>query len=374
MKIIILVRILWTAGAPKVAIDEYKVLEKLGHDVHLIFLRKTPSGDLFLPLLRGVHWNIISSGSPARFTSIYDLITGIFMPDRKGDGRLDYNLIREFPSYIKDIKPDLVICHDQWAGLAGYYAFKKYGVKYVTILHESLGEYKVPFLGKMANYFEKRTLKNSHRIFAINENIANSVKLLYHFTAIVNYHGMDSISTIKYDNKKNIIVASSTWDKNRAKDVYLKAITVLPDYKLFIAGRWRDALLKEYYVKLINQYNLSKRVELIDSIDEAELKRLYACSKFVMRFGYKENGNPHAIIDALSNGTLPILNSELGIAKLIKDFDAGLIVDPTREDQIVQSIKRADNDKEYSKFQDNISKLCSIYTWERHCKLILDSV
>ena len=93
-----------------------------------------------------------------------------------------------------------------------------------------------------------------------------------------------------------------------------------------------------------------------------------------MRFGYKENGNPHAIIDALSNGTLPILNSELGIAKLIKDFDAGLIVDPTREDQIVQSIKRADNDKEYSKFQDNISKLCSIYTWEKHCKLILDSL
>jgi glycosyltransferase involved in cell wall biosynthesis len=374
MKIVILVRILWTAGAPKVAIDEYKVLERLGHDVHLIFLRKTPSGDLFLPLLGSMHWNIMSSGSPSRFTSIYDLITGIFMPDRKGDGRLDYDLIREFPSYIKDSKPDLVICHDQWAGLAGYYAFKKYGVKYVTILHESLGEYRVPFLGKMANHYEKRTLKNSHRIFAINETIANSVKRLYHFTAIVNYHGMDSISTVNYDNKKNLIVASSTWDKNRARDVYLKATIALPDYKLFIAGRWRDASLKESYVKLINQYNLSKRVELIDSIDETELKRLYACSKFVMRFGYKESGNPHAIIDALSNGTLPILNSELGIAKLIKDFDAGLIVDPTHEDQIVQSIKRADNAKEYSKFQDNISKLCSIYTWEKHCKLILDSL
>jgi len=43
MKIIIIVRILWTAGAQKIAIKEAKTLTDMGHNVRLVFLRSTPS-------------------------------------------------------------------------------------------------------------------------------------------------------------------------------------------------------------------------------------------------------------------------------------------------------------------------------------------
>lgn len=373
MKIVILVRILWTAGAPKVAIEEAKSLMKLGHNVDLVFLRKTKSGDIYLPLLTDTHWEVISEGRPGLGTALYNFATGLFAPDRKGDGRLDYNLIRSFPSYIMKRNPDLIICHDQWAGLAGYYAFKKFGVKYVTIIHESVSKYDLPLLGRVANYFEQRTLKYSNKIFAINDKISDSVKQVYGLRSIVNYHGIDSTHSIDYSKKKSLILASSTWDSNRASDVYLNVIRELDDrYKLVLAGRWRSNALKDIYIDMIHQYGLENRVKLLDDLTEQELNQLYIDSKFIIRFGFKEHGNPHAIIDSLSHRTVPILNSELGIAKLIKEYEAGIIVEPSDWRAIIKSIEIADDLDSYLKFQNNIDRLCSKYTWEKHCKLIID--
>jgi len=39
-KILILLRILWTAGAQRIAINEYNWLKKLGYEPELVFLRK----------------------------------------------------------------------------------------------------------------------------------------------------------------------------------------------------------------------------------------------------------------------------------------------------------------------------------------------
>ena len=89
MKIIILVRILWASGAQKIAIEEAKTLKKMGHEVKLVFLRETDSGQRLKPMLEGVEYEIFSTKQPRWF---YSTITGMFMPDRKGEGALDYNL------------------------------------------------------------------------------------------------------------------------------------------------------------------------------------------------------------------------------------------------------------------------------------------
>jgi hypothetical protein len=38
--VLIVLRILWTAGAQRIAVNEYHWLRRLGYDVKLIFLRK----------------------------------------------------------------------------------------------------------------------------------------------------------------------------------------------------------------------------------------------------------------------------------------------------------------------------------------------
>ena len=69
MRIIILVRILWTAGAQKIAIKEAKELQALDNQVELIFLRgkKLPEYD---ELLEGINYKIISETGNSIFSPL----------------------------------------------------------------------------------------------------------------------------------------------------------------------------------------------------------------------------------------------------------------------------------------------------------------
>ncbi|MEM0136541.1 MAG: hypothetical protein QXU18_15160 [Thermoplasmatales archaeon] len=152
MKIIILVRILWASGAQKIAIEEAKTLKRLGHEVKLVFLREAISGQFLKPTLESVEYEIFSTKQPRW---LYSTITGMFMPDRKGDGALDYNLLKAYPRTVTRNEADYIICHDQWAGIAGFRINKSLGIPYSVFCHERVsGEYTVPTLGKFAERTE----------------------------------------------------------------------------------------------------------------------------------------------------------------------------------------------------------------------------
>ena len=141
MKICILVRILWSAGTQKFAISEAKALQSMGHDVELVFLRRTVKGNVYDDLLKDIKVFVLSERNESTFVPLYDYITGVFMSNRKGEGRVDYNLIKKFPSFAKDRGYDLIICQDLFAGLAGYYNWKKYGTDYLVIIHEIVNDF-----------------------------------------------------------------------------------------------------------------------------------------------------------------------------------------------------------------------------------------
>ena len=101
MKIAILVRILWSAGTQKIAIQEARTLTQMGCDVELIFLRRSKSGEVYGDLLKNINYRVLSENNKSVLVPIYDFITGIFMSSRKGEGRIDYNLIRGFPSLAR---------------------------------------------------------------------------------------------------------------------------------------------------------------------------------------------------------------------------------------------------------------------------------
>lgn len=58
MKIVILVRILWTAGAQKIAINEALELKRQGHDIDLIFLRRGKTWKAYEELLSKINYRI----------------------------------------------------------------------------------------------------------------------------------------------------------------------------------------------------------------------------------------------------------------------------------------------------------------------------
>ena len=107
MKIVILVRILWSAGAQKIAINEAIELKRQGHDVDLIFLRREKTWKVYEDLLLKINYRVISEGKSSIFSGFYSFITGLFLPDRKGEGRIDYDLLKKFPKFIEILPKSL---------------------------------------------------------------------------------------------------------------------------------------------------------------------------------------------------------------------------------------------------------------------------
>ena len=369
MRIIILVRILWTAGAQKIAIKEAKELQALDNQVELIFLRgkKLPEYD---ELLEGINYKIISETGNSIFSPLYQYITHKFMPDRGVESRVDYNLIRKFPEYIKNKKIDYIICHDQLAGIAGYYAFKKFGVKYSVFIHERLS-CNDSILGKLWHNYEHKVLENAVTVFSITEKVAETVKEIQNIKAVANYPGMDIPKSTEFSKKENALIAVSMWDYGRKPELYLNIIEKISDFTLYFIGNFRIKELEKKFKDEIKKRKLEKKVIMKQGIMESELIELYQKSKFVIRFGFDESGPGMAIIEAIQNCDPLIINSELGTGELVNRYSCGIVLNDISAKSIKRFIEENNNENSYKILQDNIAKLSNDYSWKQHAERLL---
>ena len=79
IKVLILLRVLWTAGAQRIAVNEYRHLEKLGYDPKLVFLRAhTAKG--YEDLLKGVSYEVVRESGEGllMWTPVFRHIFGLF--------------------------------------------------------------------------------------------------------------------------------------------------------------------------------------------------------------------------------------------------------------------------------------------------------
>lgn len=371
MKIIILVRILWTAGAQKIAIKEAKELHSMGNEVELVFLRgkKLPE---YEELLDGIKYTILSESGNSLFSPLYQYISHKFMPDRGTESRVDYNLIRKFPNYIKNKNTDYIICHDQLAGLAGYYSFRKFGVKYSVFIHEKLSQSNNSVLSKLWYNFEHRVLKNAVKVFAITGKIANTVKEIQDIDATANFPGMDINNVTEFHNKENALIAVSMWDHGRKPELYLDIIEQIQDFVLYFVGNFRMKDLENAFKEEVKRRKLEERVLMEQGIKESDLIELYQKSKFVIRFGFGEYGLGTSTTEAIQNCVPLIINSDLGTADMVREYQCGEVLQNISGIDIRNFIERNNNSESYRVLQNNILKLSHDYTWRSHAEKLLE--
>jgi glycosyltransferase involved in cell wall biosynthesis len=367
MRILILVRILTTQGRPKLAIAEARELMSMGHMVELVFLRKSEKMAGYYDLLKGINCTIINETNHSLLVPLYDYITGLQAPDRRGDLRVDYNFIRDFPKYARERNPDLLICHDSFAGISGYHAFKRYGIRYVVYIDERV-EKRSGIIGYIMDRYERKVLRHASRVFAITQKVADSIKRRYNVESFVNLQGFGKYSYTNYTEKENIIISVSAWDSGRRPMKYIEVIAEIPDYKLLMVGNWRDQSLKEEFMNEIVRRGIQDRVEVHSGIDEIHLSNLYNSSKFAMRFGFGEYGSPSGLTEAIGYGLPIISNEDIGISDLIRQNRVGLVLNNINGKDVSAWIKSVDNEKEYENLQRNCIDLTTRYSWKSHAE------
>jgi glycosyltransferase involved in cell wall biosynthesis len=363
-------RILWTGGAQKIAIYEYKWLKRLGYEPKLIFLR---GGRIieFEELLRDVDYEIIRTGNLGLLTPLYSWITHLFARERGPESTVDLDLIRKIPQIAKKEEADYLVCHDQFTGLGGYYAKQKLKIPYSVFIHEKLTDYHVPLLGRIWENYERRVLLNANKVFAVTYKVANSIVKRHGIEAEVNYPGMDEVGFTPYSKKENILISVAHWDFGRRPEAYVDLMEEIKGYKLLLVGNWRLKKAKELVVKKVVKKGLTDIVEFIEGVPESKLIKLYQRSKFVMRFGFGEYGPSMAVIEAIQNTVPVIINDELGGSEIIKGSGVGLILNQINAKEIAGFLKEVDNEQQYLKLQENIRRLRDKYCWKKHVEKLI---
>ena len=383
MKIAILVRILWSAGTQKFAISQAKALQAMGHDVELIFLRRTANENIYEDLLNDIKSIVLSEKNKSPLVPIYDYITGIFMSNRKGEGRVDYNLIRKFPSFAKDRGYDLIICQDQWAGLAGYYHWKKYGTDYIVIMHERPNNYpwvrgwKRMFAILALNY-QRRVLFNAKAVISETLKVARSVENFYSNDVLKCtdiFPGLEGKEIRGYGERESSIALLSYWNEVKVPDVYIPLFKAIGNYKFIMIGNWTSQSYKNDFLKKLQLEGILDRVVINEGVSEKKKIDLLSKSKFFIRLGLGEFGTSYGTLEALECGTPVIVNEELGISDYLKKYSNSLIVsDVSKVEEIRKFIESNDNPVSYNNLQREIVRMIKDYTWENHCRLLLGDV
>lgn len=370
MRIVILVRILWTGGAQKIAIQEARELLKLGHEVELCFLRGSPLRG-YDDLLSSLNVVTLSTGKPSMTSGLWNLLTQRFARDRGAESRVDFDQLMGFPFRIRPRPPDLLICHDQYAALAGYYCDRLLRIPYVVYVHESLPDYDVPILGVLATRHIGQALRHAVAVNSVTLRVAASVRGKYGLDAIVNPPGMDEIASPGHSSRDNTILAVSMWDLGRRPTVYLSLLDRLPQYRLVMAGNWRIPRLKESFLNEVDRRGLRQRVQILEGLRESDLLGLYYQAKFSVRFGFGEHGPGMSVIESIQTGTPVVVNSELGSSEIVAECGGGLVVNDVDAQRISEFVHEHDDPEHYSTLQKGLRSASQKYTWKAHIGRLL---
>lgn len=373
MKIGIVVRLLHPAGAQKTAIIEAEYLAKIGHEVIVFFIRKPNNFSYYYEdLLININYKILNYENPSIKRYLYDFITGLYMKDRKGELRVDLNLLKTFYNDIKSEKLDYLICHDQYAGIAGFYAYKKLGIPYSIVVHEKIPNYSKLFIGPLISIELSKVFLNSRYIFSISDKISQTIVNFdnrFSNKIVFNIQGMNYPSiSYNYKQKRDEIVSVSMWDSGRKPLLYLNIAKALPEKKFIMIGSWRELQMKDKFLIKMHDDKINN-VFLEEGISEVDLKERIARAKYLLRFGYGEYGVAQAVLESIQSLTPVIINSELGTAQIIKEKGGGLVEDDLRK--IPNIIRSMESETSYDLLQESLKKIREKYTWESHVKKLL---
>ena len=380
MKIAILVRILWSAGTQKFAILQAMALAEAGHEVEIIFLRKTNSGKVYDDILKDMNYKVLSEENRSPLVPIYDWITGIFMSNRKGNGRVDYNLIRMFPRYAKN-RYDLIICQDQWAGLAGYYTWKKYKTPYYVIMHERVNEF--PWikgirrvLAWFALHYQKVILLNATKVLSLTKKVADTVNEMYskyNIKCIYDFPGMHEKKFTVYSEKLNQIALVSYWNEVKVPEMYIDLFESIGNYTFLMIGNWTSESYRDYFISKLKERKVFERVKFISGLSETEKDQIISMSKFYVRFGKGEYGPSYGSIEALELGVPLIINRELGISDFLLNYNCALIVDNLSETSVISSfINENDSLDRYQHLESEAKRFVAEHSWKSHVEKLLE--
>ncbi len=234
--------------------------------------------------------------------------------------------------------------------------------------------YREPF-EKYANHLKKyRNLKavyvemEEHKKILIDYGID---KNLIHVTYTPSK--LDRKENTKVYDPKHINLLFASWNNKEGNPLLERGLIYLLELLELNKNLYLTILLRDNdtdeYLNMIHNKKLDKRVKLLD-IKEEELVREFDNSDFVVFPIQKKitKDVPNSLIDGLTRGKPVLLTTIFGLAKTIKENNAGIVIEPN-----TKPYKFNIDKKEYKKLSNNAYNLSKKYLSKSYQKVIIDN-
>ena len=379
----VLVGKLYVGGVEKIAIEEVRALNELGHDSSLLVLVRTEEPtESFGEALNGINVVYLSdrlskalcSDAKIPFLNFFSLF------------HLTYPLL--LPSKVKRNEYDLIISHNAYNSFTAYALSKLKKIPYAIYVHDPIhyilgkvytsGVIKLalPVLLPVSKWIDKQLTQNSVAVFTGSNEHAKYLEGLLSNPGKVKvlvpgYTARNHLRT----GARDYFITITAWKQGKQLEKLLPIIAELEGAKLKVVGKWIHEDYRIYIEKEISRLGITPRVSIVGAVSEHELADLYAAARAALIIN-DEKGFGMPGMEAAGNGTPFIAPSDCGIASLFSDeveasyFPAGNM--KTAKAKISELLFNPE--KASTMGQKAWEKCRSQFSWGKHAWDILDSV
>ena len=361
LRVGIILRYLWIAGAPKIAIYQTRGLIKQGCNAELLILAVSPRyrGE-YDALLCNVPHKILKVPRILEMLEI-KMTNLLFRKLRENERVLPLTTIPLAIKYAR--KYDLLLCHDPFSGFVGLLCKIFFKIPYVIYLHEA------PIRHYLLRPLEVIVIKNAAIVLTVTHKVAGVVRSILRDKVKVKAlpPGFPVILR-KQRTRSDYVLAASRWDIYRTPFWIISLAREIRNMKFLVLGYWQSMILYQKIKQQASNYDniiICKR-----PVKEELLNKIIDKSLAVIRFHKTEHGIATITWEAVHRGVPVIVNKELGVAPYIRKYGAGVVINKLDHQEVKKALTEIWIN--YEKYIENCYRLAEAFSMSAHAKKLIE--
>ncbi len=251
--------------------------------------------------------------------------------------------------------------------------------------HDPIKRLLLRFLSKAYSWLDDYGVKNTVKVFTLNQITAKMIKKTYHIPSVITLMGVDSEhfkpnNNDKFNQYKPYVVHSTDYTNAKNTDLAIKTIAQMKDkkIKLLITSTRPEAPEKEALIKMVEKLNLNDRVLFLDLVDYQDLPILYSNAICYLSCSYDEmlgtTSSNLPVKEALACET-PAIRASI-TTEDVEDGKSGYLIDPRNTKLAAKKIEFLLKNISLKKKMGEIGrkKIVKLYKWDSVAKVILEEI
>src|SRR5713226_513880 len=289
MTIAVLIDRLNVGGVEKVAMEEVRALNDMGHDAELVVLRrKGLVANPFPELQRKIPITYLDDRLPNYLTTSFSLRPFYFL------SLFHFTYAFLLPWRMRRREYDLVISHNSYTSLTaltlGWIKAIPY-VMYVWDPSASIANHvyvrgplsRIRFLTvRLAAVLDMVLARNAVAVFTSSSYHARFLRQLTKPSKVRLLAPGSRPTTDVPELRGQFLLTATAWKEGKRLEDLLHALAGPGKGDLIVAGRWIHEGYRQSIESLINAIGLADRVEITGEVTEHELNELYAAARAVV--------------------------------------------------------------------------------------------